>query len=297
MRGKLAVPILAFVAGTVVGNEGSYVTETTQWRSAREARLRAPDGWLSLAGLFVLEKGESSFGSDKTNTIVLPQGTVPARAGVLRRMDGHVVLRLEEGVNATIRGEAVTAPRELATDAGGDPDVVDLGRLQMLVIERGQRVALRVKWLDSPVRQSFAGLRWFPIDERYRIEAQYRAFPEPRTLRTVNVLGDAVEYPTPGEVSFSIDGQTVSLIPILEEGDDSLFFVFRDETSHDETYPGGRFLDAPLPSDGRVMLDFNRAVNPPCAYTRYATCPLPPKENAVPLRIPAGEMRPHGHQH
>jgi uncharacterized protein (DUF1684 family) len=277
-------------APTPAGEE--YRAAVEKWRAEREARLRAEDGWLSVVGLYWLEDGASRFGTDASNEIVLPPGTAPARAGVFEHQAGTTELRLEPGVAGTLGGRPVTRGR-MRPD--GD-DVLRLGRLSFQVIERGGRFGIRLKDVESAARRGFEGLRWFPVRESYRVTARFEPAAPGKTLPIPNVLGQVSHLPSPGRAVFEIEGREMALEPVLEEPEATeLFFIFRDGTSGKETYGAGRFLYAAMPEDGRIVLDFNRAYSPPCAFTDYATCPLPPPQNRLPVRIEAGELAPHAH--
>ena len=223
--------------------------------------------------------------------------TAPARAGVFELRGGKTTVRMEPGVTATVDGNPVDA-RELRPDVPGPADVLKLGpRLTLHVIERGGRYGIRLKDRESALLKEFTGLRWFPVQEDYRVEARFVPYASPKKIAVPNILGQVEELPSPGYAAFTIGGREVRLDPVLEEpGAKELFFIFRDQTTGKETYPAGRFLYAPMPEDGRVTLDFNKAYSPPCAFTPYATCPLPPRQNRLPVRIEAGEMstgKPH----
>ena len=234
------------------------------------------------------------FGSAPTNEIVLP-ASAPGRAGAFELRQGKVTVRLQGNVNATVGGQPLTA-QELKSDQTGSPDVITMGRLTMHVIQRGQRFGVRLKDLDSAARRDFKGLAWFPVDDTYRVTARFVPYAPPRPLAVPNILGEIEEMRSPGYAVFTLEGREVRLEPVLEAaGARELFFIFRDLTAGKETYPAGRFLYSSLPRDGTVVLDFNKAYNPPCAFTRFATCPLPPKGNKLDLRIAAGE-KDHGHQ-
>jgi hypothetical protein len=265
-----------------------YVEEIEAWRKAREQRLKADGGWLTVEGLFWLEQGESRFGSDPSNTIVLPP-SVPARAGAILFSKGEARFRLEPGIAATLGGRPATEGL-LRPDSG---DVLVLGPVTLQVIERGGQQAVRMKDMQSARRRDFKGLRWFPVREDRRIEARFVPYSPPRTLEIPNVTGQVNHLPCPGYAEFTLQGRTLRLDPVIEEPDaQELFFIFRDETAPAETYGAGRFLYAPLPKDGKLVLDFNKAYSPPCAFTPYATCPLPPRQNRLPVRIEAGELDP-----
>jgi hypothetical protein len=279
----------ALVAAPTVADE-AYRAEVQEWRDQREARLKADGGWLTLAGLFWLKEGPNRFGTHPASDIVLPEGSAPARAGSFNFVAGRTTLNLASGVAGTIDGQAITGPRSMRPDTSGEPDVLELGSLTMYVIERGGRFGIRVKDKNSPVRRDFSGLSWFPIDEAYRVEARWVSYPVPRPLTVPNVLGETTTMPSPGHAEFELHGEAVRLEGVLEDPQSlELFFILRDRTSGESTYGSGRFLYSDLPRQGRVVLDFNKAYNPPCAFTPYATCPLPPKQNWLPVAVRAGE--------
>jgi uncharacterized protein (DUF1684 family) len=251
------------------------------WRAAREKKLRAEDGWLAVAGLFWLRDGEHRLGTAAGNDIVLPAGAAPARAGRLSVRNGSVTFHPPDG----------GAPRALRPDS---EDAAASGRLHLSVIERGGRLGLRVRDPESPRRRAFTGLPWYPVDESYRVTARFVPAPAGRTIGIPNVLGHVLEMPSPGHVEFTLRGRALRLDPVLEGDAPELFFIFRDETAGKTTYGAGRFLYAEPPKDGLVTLDFNRAYSPPCAFTNFATCPLPPRQNRLALAIEAGEKDP-GH--
>jgi len=262
-------------AGAMIA-ASNYPSELAAWRAQREAKLKAEDGWLSLAGLFWLHEGANPFGKDAKAEIALPDGA--AHAGVFH---------LEHGkVSVTIDG----ATREVKPDSD---DIVKIGRLRLLVIKRSDKYGIRVKDPESEARREFKGIQSFPADESYRIVAKWVA--EPRKIPILNMIGQTEDSDCPGYAVFTLHGREFSLHPIFEEpGATELFYIFRDETTGKETYPAGRFFYSDLPKAGHVILDFNKAYNPPCAFTPYATCPLPPPENRLTVRIESGEKR-YGH--
>ena len=283
----VTLPLLVLFAHQGARGDETYTAAVEKWRAEREAGLRAEGGWLSVAGLFWLEAGTHSLGTDRANAIVLPPGSAPARVGVVELHDGKVVARLRPGVAATLGGQPVTSV-ELRPNG---PDVLALGRLTLQVIERGGRLGMRMKDREAPTRLAFKGLRWFPVRESCRVTARFEPAPPGTTIAIPNVLGQVNDLPSPGRAVFQWQGRELSLEPVLEEPDaKELFFIFRDETSAKETYGAGRFLYSEMPKDGQVVLDFNKAYSPPCAFTDFATCPLPPPQNRLPVRIEAGEM-------
>jgi hypothetical protein len=288
--------LFASLAAAAPAGPAGYQAEIQKWRAEREARLKADGGWLTVAGLYWLKDGANRFGTAKGNEVVLPEGSAPALAGVFELGGGKTTVRVEPGVSVTAKGAPVTTA-ELRPDTSGEPDVLSLGRLTLHVISRGGRYGIRLKDADNPRRREFKGLRWFPASEASRITARFVPFDPPRTIEIPNVLGQIEQMTCPGQAIFKIGGTEMTLEPVLESPDaKELFFIFRDATAGRETYPGGRFLYAERPKGATLVLDFNKAYSPPCAFTSYATCPLPPKQNRLPVRIEAGEMY-EGPQH
>jgi uncharacterized protein (DUF1684 family) len=294
---RILAALVALLLGIPLAHATSpaadYRQQVEKWRTDRADRLKADGGWLSVAGLYWLEPGPKTFGSGPGVDLVLPAGTAPPRAGSFTVQGKEVELRLEDGVEAKVAGQPVTAPRLLKADTSGAPDVLQLGRLTMTVIERGGRVGIRLKDPQAPLRLAFRGLDWYPVDERWRVTAKWIPYDPPKKVAVPNVLGQVSEIPSPGRAVFTVDGREHTLEPVLEAPDDKeLFFIFRDATAPRETYGAGRFLYAGMPKDGQIVLDFNKAYSPPCAFTKYATCPLPPRQNRLDVRIPAGEKDP-----
>lgn len=275
-----------------------YEAEIEAWRAQRIAALRADQGWLALAGLFWLAEGEHSLGAGPGVDLEFPAGA-PAVIGRLRRAGAVISLRVAPGVDARIDGAPIT---EVVLRSDADPrhgpDRVHIGeRFTFLIVARGERLGLRLYDTEAPGRQEFAGIPAFPVAPQWRIQARFEAYDRPRTIDHPTVLGTVQPAEVPGVAVFSIAGQELRLTPIRESGPEGeqLLFVFRDLTSGPETYAGGRFLLAAPPRDGIVELDFNRAHNPPCAFTPYATCPVPLPENRLQIRIEAGEKLPADH--
>ena len=259
----------------------TYVASIDQWRAERERLLKADDGWLTVAGLFWLKEGANTCGTDPQSDIVLPAGAGAARLGAFELQHGRTTFR-----SAT--GEV----KPMKADTDGEPDVVTAGDVTMFVIHRGERYGIRLKDRNSRFRKEFTGLRWFPIREQYRVVAKFVPYPEPKMIAVPNILGETEKDPCPGYALFTLDGKEYRLEPVLE--DQQYFFIFRDLTAGKATYPAGRFFYADAPKDGKIVLDFNRAYNPPCAFTPFATCPLPPPGNRLAVRIEAGELNyPH----
>jgi len=275
-----------------------YLADLEKWRAERIAELTSENGWLSVVGLSWLRPGENRFGSDAGNEVVLPGKGTPALAGTIElRQDGAALLHPGSGTGVTVGGSPATE-RVLASDRTGKPDVVAVGSVRFYLIERGGKLAVRVKDPHSVRRVGFGGIRYFSVDTAYRVEGALERYPSPREVAVATVQGPEQKMLGPGIVRFRLGGRSLALEPFVSSPDDtSFFFVFRDATSSSETYGAGRFLDAPAPEPDstRVVLDFNRAYSPPCAFTPYATCPLPPRQNELPVRIEAGEKFSGGH--
>ena len=274
-------PAAAFVLLASLAMADSYVASIEKWRQEYVADLEADDGWLTLAGLFWLKPGANSFGTDESNDIVFPPGTAAAKAGVLEFQDGRVTMR--QGGSSKVR--------KLKSDVNEDPTIVKMGRLRFHVIKRGERYGIRLKDSEGVYRKQFTGQQWFPVKPEYRVTAEFHEFPSPKTLKVPSIIGGTEEYTSPGYAEFTLNGRKCRLQPALE--DDELFFIFKDTSAGKSTYPAGRFLYTELPKSGKVVIDFNKAYNPPCAFTPYATCPLPPRQNRLDVAIEAGAKNYH----
>jgi uncharacterized protein (DUF1684 family) len=285
------IPVPLVAQGQV---DAAYQREVEKFRAEEIKDLKS--NWLVLAGLFWLKPGANAFGTASSNPIVLPAGTAPAKAGVFELTGDEVTLKMEPGAAAIIDSQPVMKAT-LQPDTSGKPTVVALGRLRMHVIKRGDRTGIRVKDLQNPALRNFTSLRFYPIDTAYRVTATWVPSDGKRTVDVPNVLGDVTPTTIPGEVRFTVNRQQLKLTALGGDAATGLFFVFSDTTSKTETYPAGRFLEADAVKDGTVVLDFNKAYNPPCAVTPYATCPIAPKENRLAVAIPAGEKFDHSKPH
>lgn len=262
------------------------------WRDKRAAGLLAPDGWFSLVGLDWLPPGKTTVGAAADNRIRIA-GDAPAHVGVFDLEGKQVQLLPPDGgfpAGLTIDGKpAQTGPV-------GEDAPLKIGSFTLVAIQRGDRFALRIKDAQAPTRLQFHGLKWYLPEEKYKVRAKWIPYTPPHDVDIPTILGTTVKDKVPGAAEFELDGKVLRLEPIVE--DDKLFFILRDTTSHSTTYGGGRFLYTDLPDHGltqpgELWLDFNRLQNPPCAYTPYATCPLPPPQNRLQVAIPAGETRYH----
>lgn len=270
------------------GEDVSYVKEIESWRAEREANLKKDGSWLTVAGLYWLREGENSVGTDLENDFVLPEGTAPAFVGAFTYENGKVGFRAHHGVSVTQKGKD-QKPVSSATLEPGEKNAIVLGKLSMWVHASGPRLAIRLRDLDSPIRKEFTGLEWFPVEPAYRVTARFTPHPKPKDVEILNMLGDIERYQSPGVADFELQGQAIRMEPVSDTDDGGLWFIFRDGTSGKETYPAARFLRTGAPKDGSVVVDFNKAYNPPCAFNPYTTCPMPSKENRLKVRIEAGE--------
>jgi uncharacterized protein (DUF1684 family) len=269
--------------------EVSHAEDVERWKAERLASLKSEEGWLSLVGLYWLKEGENKLGSDPANDLALPAGKAPPLAGSLWLRDGAVRLEARPGVEITHEGKAVST-LELQSDVDGKPTVLALGTLRFNVIKRGERLGLRVKDRENPARASFKGLEYFPLADKWRVVARFERFDPPKSLPIMNVLGMEEGTPSPGALVFDVDGKTYRLDALTEQGEEKLFIIFADATSGRETYGAGRYLYADPPdAEGRIVVDFNKAYSPPCAFTNFATCPLPPFQNRLSIAVEAGE--------
>ncbi|HUL19379.1 MAG TPA: DUF1684 domain-containing protein [Steroidobacteraceae bacterium] len=262
-----------------------------QWRAQRVAELTSDTGWLTLAGLFWLKEGSNSFGSGPDNTLILDSAALAKTAGTFQVNGALVRFVAHPGAGVLLDGQGVDSVI-LHSDRGGEPTVLASGSLRFFVIERGGRLGVRVRDLDNPRRLGFHGLQYFPISARWVLNARFIPYPPDKRIRIINILGMEEEAVSPGALEFTQYGRKWRLDTVLEQAaDQQLFIMFADATSGQQTYGGGRFLYIPLPVAGGVVVDFNKAYNPPCALNDFATCPLPPPQNRLKLRIDAGELK------
>jgi uncharacterized protein (DUF1684 family) len=249
----------------------AFEAEWRVWHAERLARLQRPQGWLALSGLHWLKEGENR---------------IPGLPGSFTVAGGAVTLTAGAGDGWTLAGAPVTR-RALRSDRAEEPDRIQVGSRAAQVIDRGGKLALRTWDAERPERKGFTGIDAFPVDARWRVVARWEPYATPRQVEVPSVVGIPSRELAPGRAWFTVEGREVSLEPTADG--DELFFVFKDRTAPKETYGAGRFLSAAAPKDGVVVLDFNRATNPPCVFSPYATCPLPLPQNVLPVRIAAGE--------
>ena len=270
-----------------------YIAEINTWHQKRIDNLKKENGWLNLIGLFWLKEGENKFGSGKENDIVFPEQLSPEQIGKFVLMDSIVTVEINNGVDVKCNGERVTK-KILVNDLQGEPTVLQYGPLRWFVIKRGDKYGIRLRNLDAPLVKNFQGIDTFPINSDWKFEVTFKRYDPPKVIAVPNILGMIDHENSPGALVFK-DNQTEYRLDVLDAGN-SYFVIFADETSGKETYGGGRFIYVPkADSSGKLFIDFNKAYDPPCVFTKYATCPLPPKQNYLKMRITAGE-KAYGHR-
>jgi uncharacterized protein len=292
MRRNFALALLVLLTvSTGFGQKADYKDEVEKWRAAYESKLKSETGWLSLAGLFWLNEGKNTIGRGPGYAVALTNSFKQDKFGEIELRDGKATLVVEKGVEAFSSGQRISTI-ELKSDEKQKPTTIEVGSQIFYLIKREDRYGIRLKDKESPKLKDFAGLKWYPVDKTLRISAAFIPFAEPNEILVPNVLGGTFRYKSPGLLKFKLHGKEYSLQPV-EDGDDpdKLFIIFRDQTSRTETYGAGRFLYAEKAVNGNVILDFNKIENPPCAYTEFATCPLPPPQNRLQVSIKAGEKR------
>jgi uncharacterized protein (DUF1684 family) len=287
------VVLLQLIQPSTASAQKTYATQQKEWRAEQEKDLTKSNGWLTLAGLYWLKEGRNFLGGAKENDLVLPGEGAPPFVGVIEFHAGVAWFTAQPGVPvvADAADSATVHSIRLAGDDTPLPTVLRLGTLSWNMIKRGDRYGIRVRDSANPRLTTFTGMKWYPAQLGFRITARFTAYAEPRTVPITNVVGDVYQMKAPGLLTFTIGRQEYTLEPVLE--DEKLFIIFRDQTSGKTTYGAGRFLYADAPKEGKVILDFNQAVNPPCAFTPFATCPLPPAHNWLKVAIPAGELKYH----
>ena len=297
MRRRISFGLLGlvFLAACTPGEpeievDPTYAAELAEWREYRESRLLSETGWVNLAGLFWLQEGEASFGSGSTNTHVFP-ALAPGNIGTFTRTDSIVSVSIEPGLNV-VSDSLVVTDLILRNDQDPNedaPTVLEWGPLRWWVIKRQDRLGIRLRNLEHPALTAFERIESYPTDMAWRIKAKLDAHEEPVLIAVPNQIGITNYESSPGTLVFEINGEEYRLDP-TSASSGRLFVVFADSTTGRETYGGGRFLYADPPdSTGYTILDFNRAYNPPCAFSPYATCPRPPRQNDLSIPVPAGE--------
>jgi len=281
--------VLSISCTTISEEEKQYIQQIDDWYKQRVERLKEKDSWLSLAGLFWLEEGENSFGSDKSNSIIFPEGKAADFMGWFDLENGEVKIRLKPGIKITNKNQPITE-MILQNDNSGKPSILKYKSLSWFVVKRQDKYGIRLKDDEHPEFDRFTGIDRYEIDTEWRVKANFVPYNPAKIIEIPTVMGTILEDPSPGFLQFEIDGNLYQLDPTGKMESKRLFLIFADLTNGDETYGAGRFLSIDFPHpDSTVYIDFNKAYNPPCAFTKYATCPLPPKQNQLPLEVTAGE--------
>ena len=286
----IVLTLLVGLAVPVMAREPSmYARDYASWRTDRLEKLEAPQGWLRLAGLLWLKPGVNTLGAAADSDARFPEGA-PDRIGTVTVADGRHVLTLAEGLAGTLAGQPFVEGR-LTTDADPvtPPDLIELGRFSFKIILRGGRAAVRLYDDQAESFTSFRGIDTFTLDKLWRVEARYERFDPPRIVEVSTAISTTQTVTIPGRFHFRVGDRDLTLDPFEYEGEDDLYLMFGDRTNGKTTYGGGRFLLVARPEGETAVLDFNRAYNPPCAYSAYATCPLPRRENRLPIPVTAGE--------
>ncbi len=274
----------------------AYQKDVDTWRAGRMNRLTGPDGWTTLVGLYWFKDGTNTFGTAAGNDLVLTSGKFPAKAGTFTLDKGSVSFTAAPGAGIQSEGKPVTTLK-LGTDADPKTTTLTYGSVSFFAIQRGPRFGLRVKDSQADARVHFKGLEHFPLDQQWRFEARFVPYTPMKKIPIINILGMEEDMNSPGALVFDRDGQEYRLDAVIEDGETDYFVMFADQTNGKTTYGAGRFLYASSPVDGVTVLDFNKSYNPPCAFSHYATCPLPPQQNKLPLAITAGELKYAGAGH
>jgi uncharacterized protein (DUF1684 family) len=263
-----------------------YIAEVEQWHLKRVERLKDENGWLTLVGLYWLTEGENTFGSDENNKIVFPENA-PEKMGIITLQDTIIKLNINDDVKVISNGSPVKEIN-LQYDLTGDPTILDNGSLRWYIIKRGEKFGIRLRDTDSDLRKKFEGIERFPVSDDWELEAKFEAYNPPKTISLPTQLGTVVEEKSPGAAVFKINNKEYRLDAI--DAGKRLWFIFADETNGKETYGAGRYLYMDKPDSlGNVTIDFNYSYNPPCVFTKYATCSFAPKQNHLRIRITAGE--------
>ena len=291
---SLLLPIIAyFVVGFVVlpTEDPNYINSIKDWHQKRIESLKSEDGWLNLAGLFWLENGKNTFGTDTKNDIVFPATKSAPFMGHFTLQNGEVWANIHPQAKVLFNNEPVSSLKLFPSE---HEVVLQSGSLRWFVIKRGDKYGIRLRDIESPELQHFKEIETYPIDSNWRVIAKLEPAAADKKIPITDVLGQTLLQTSPGTLVFSLNGQTYRLDAV--ESGKQLFIIFADQTTGKETYGAGRYVYTEKPdANGNTYLDFNKATNPPCAFTPYATCPLPPKQNRLPIAIKAGEKKYEEH--
>jgi hypothetical protein len=277
-------------------NADKWLAEEAAWRAERDREMRSEESWLTIAGLFWLDEGENTFGASSSNRIELPPGSAPSLGGKFIRKGEKITVEAAPGVSLYCGGKQIARMTIRAGDSTS-PDTLTLGDLRMWVIRRGDRYAVRLRDLNAPAFKDYKGLNYFPPSAAFRIEAIFAPYSSPKNIEVEAKIVKRSKLISPGTLKFLWEGREYEFIAFDDEERGTYFLVFGDETNGMETYDGGRFLDFKIDTGNQAVLDFNHAYNPPCAFTAFATCPLPPTQNRFLFRLEAGEKTYAGAGH
>lgn len=266
--------------------DASYITSIHQWHQQREQRLKKENGWLNLVGLYWLTEGDNTFGSDKSNKIIFPD-KAPAFIGTISLHNGQAIIKINKDINVTSNGKPV-AELNMVSDSAENVTVLSLGSLRWVFITRSGKYGIRLRDVEVPLVKDFKGIDTFPVNDDWRVNAHFVPYNPPKVVSINTIIGTVEKDTVQGALEFEIAGKKYTLDPVTEGNE--FFIIFADKTNGIETYGAGRFLYASKPDSAElVVVDFNKAYNPPCAFTKFATCPLPPKQNYLQLEVTAGE--------
>ena len=273
----------------------NYIQEIETWHQNRETNLKKETGWLTVSGLFWLDEGENTFGSGKENKIVFPDGKADAKIGSLILFKDEVRLNILPNIEVKRNDTLFSSGIIFNNDLEEQSVILSHKNLRWFIIKRGNRYGVRLRDLESDARKNFTHIECFPVIEKWKVNATFEAPNSKKTIPIHDVIGNTTETTFGGTLKFEIDGKSYTLDATLE-GQDDLFIVFGDYTNGVKTYGAGRFLYAKKPKEGnKLVLDFNKSYNPPCAFTDFATCPLPPDQNKLPFEVLAGELKYGNH--
>jgi uncharacterized protein len=294
---RAQLPLVLMLLMPLLASAQADTPALEQWKAKRVTNLTSETGWLTLVGLYWLKAGDNSFGRAASNRIILDHPSLAATSGTFKLEDRTVTFVAAPGASVTHDDAPITSI-VMSPDTTGKATTLASGSLRFFVIERAGRLGIRVRDVNHPARTHFKGLEYFPASDDWILAARFEPYPADKRIPILNILGMTEQLVSPGAVVFTKGGREYRLDTILEEPDDTeLFLMFADATSARETYGAGRYLYIPMPRDGRATVDFNRAYSPPCAFNEFATCPLPPAQNRLPLRVDAGEKKYQGAAH
>ncbi|MFQ5639933.1 MAG: DUF1684 domain-containing protein [bacterium] len=269
-------------------SDTNYIAEIQEWQRERIAGLKSETGWLNLAGLYWLKEGENTFGSDPENDLVFPE-KAPKLMGAFVQKNTDVSVKIVPGAGVTHEGRPVTHLK-VYTAGAGERTVLQHGSLAWFVIERDGMLGVRLRDLENPALSRFKGIDRYDIDPKWKIAAELRPYASEKIVEVPTVLNTVRKQASPGALIFKVNGETYTLDSVSENNSGQVFVIFADKTTGVETYSGGRFLYVDKPGeDGKTFIDFNKAYNPPCAFSAFSTCPLPPAQNRLPFAVTAGE--------